>query len=325
MRITLNLATRPFADLGPALKRLRIAMAVLAALCHLFLVWACISSTARPRRRAPANTRSTAESPASRPSASTPSAMMQPPRQRAGAHQAEALNQLFDEKAFSWTLAMEAMETVLPAGVQVTSIEPIRAKDGHITVHLRVVGPRDRAVDLVAISSTPGDSFSRASWAKTPSPATAPRQRLEPISASNRFDFDLLAEYNPPTSEESASPPRRVQDASSLVPCRLRLPPTRTTLALFQHHPAIRAVKPLHGTVPACTLEPSTVARRSAMSANGTPSTLRERLASPLTWHFAGFAVLLVARHRPGRSSRPGLGRHEQPLQRGPRRQADRS
>ena len=30
MRITLNLATRPFADLGPALKRLRIAMGALA-------------------------------------------------------------------------------------------------------------------------------------------------------------------------------------------------------------------------------------------------------------------------------------------------------
>jgi len=30
MRVTLNLATRPFADLGPAVKRLRIAIAVLA-------------------------------------------------------------------------------------------------------------------------------------------------------------------------------------------------------------------------------------------------------------------------------------------------------
>jgi hypothetical protein len=30
------------------------------------------------------------------------------------------------------------------------------------------------------------------------------------------------------------------------------------------------------------------------MSANGTPSTFRERLASPLTWHFVGFGVLLV-------------------------------
>ena len=30
MRVTLNLATRPFADLGPAIKRLRIGMGVLA-------------------------------------------------------------------------------------------------------------------------------------------------------------------------------------------------------------------------------------------------------------------------------------------------------
>jgi len=30
------------------------------------------------------------------------------------------------------------------------------------------------------------------------------------------------------------------------------------------------------------------------MSANGPSSTLRERLASPLTWHIAGFAILLV-------------------------------
>ena len=33
MRITINLATRPFADLGPILKRLRIAMIVFAAVC----------------------------------------------------------------------------------------------------------------------------------------------------------------------------------------------------------------------------------------------------------------------------------------------------
>ncbi len=38
MRITLNLATRPFANSARALKRLRIAMAVLAALCLLFFL-----------------------------------------------------------------------------------------------------------------------------------------------------------------------------------------------------------------------------------------------------------------------------------------------
>ena len=38
MRIALNLASRPYANLGPALKRLRIAMAALAVLCLLFLL-----------------------------------------------------------------------------------------------------------------------------------------------------------------------------------------------------------------------------------------------------------------------------------------------
>ena len=32
MKITLNLATRPYTDIGPALKRLRIAIAVLAVM-----------------------------------------------------------------------------------------------------------------------------------------------------------------------------------------------------------------------------------------------------------------------------------------------------
>ncbi len=42
--------------------------------------------------------------------------------------QAQALNKLFEEKTFSWTLAMEDLETVLPGGVMVSTIEPIRDK-----------------------------------------------------------------------------------------------------------------------------------------------------------------------------------------------------
>ncbi len=114
------------------------------------------------------------------------------------------LNQLFDEKAFSWTLAMEAMETVLPGGVQVTSIEPIRDKDGHITVHVRVVGPRDRADDLVANLEHSRRFLQPRIVGESAESSNSPSQRQEPISISNRFDFDLLADYNPPTSGGSA-------------------------------------------------------------------------------------------------------------------------
>ena len=62
----------------------------------------------------------------------------------------QSSTQLFDQKAFSWTLAMEDLETVLPGGVQVTTLEPIRdEKTARITLKLRVVGPRDKDVELV--------------------------------------------------------------------------------------------------------------------------------------------------------------------------------
>ena len=116
--------------------------------------------------------------------------------------QAEALNQLFDEKAFSWTLAMEDLETVLPGGVQVSTLEPVRDKDGHITLHLRVVGPRDRAVDWCS-NLEHSKRFLLPRIVGENSEATGgPGEKLEPVSASNRVNFDLLAEYNPATPEE---------------------------------------------------------------------------------------------------------------------------
>ena len=50
------------------------------------------------------------------------------------------------------------------------------------------------------------------------------------------------------------------------------------------------------------------------MSANQSSSKWRERLASPLTWHFVGFAVLARARHRAVHPAGARLGRDGQPL-----------
>jgi type IV pilus assembly protein PilN len=41
------------------------------------------------------------------------------------------------------------LEQVLPAGVQVTSIQPSVAADGDVTIHLRVSGPRELEVNLM--------------------------------------------------------------------------------------------------------------------------------------------------------------------------------
>jgi type IV pilus assembly protein PilN len=206
MRITLNLATRPFTDLGPAIRRLRIGMAILAALCLLFLLGLHLfdNQAAQARAREHSLDGQIARIQAERENAQ---AFMRQPGNAQLLNQAEFLNERFDEKAFSWTLAMEAMETVLPAGVQVTSIEPLRTKDGHITVDLRVLGPHDRSVDLVR-------NLERSRRFLEPriegesaesSNSNGPFQRQEPVSPSNRFEFEIFADYNPPAPGERAS------------------------------------------------------------------------------------------------------------------------
>ena len=202
MRITLNLASRPFADLGPAKKRLRIAMGVLA------VVAICLGQGLRALHDKAEEARARAYSLDGKIAQITQEqkgyqALMRKPANAKLLAQVETLNQLFDEKAFSWTLAMENLETVLPGGVQVSTLEPIRAKDGHITLHLRVVGPRDKAVELVSnLEHSKRFLLPRIVGESSAETGEGPNAHLEPVSASNRFNLDLLADYNPPAAEE---------------------------------------------------------------------------------------------------------------------------
>jgi type IV pilus assembly protein PilN len=109
MRVTVNLATRPFADLGPILKRLRIAMAVLALLAIGFgLGVRAFDSKAEEAR---ANERAIDASIAKvNQEQAGYKATLQLPDNAQVVGQVDAVNRLIDEKAFSWTLAMEDLE-----------------------------------------------------------------------------------------------------------------------------------------------------------------------------------------------------------------------
>jgi type IV pilus assembly protein PilN len=126
-------------------------------------------------------------------------AQMQQPANARVMKQAEFLNHLFDEKSFSWTAAMEDLERVLPGGVQVTAIEPSRGKDGRITLHLRIAGPRERSVEMMRNMER-----SRRFSAPRISGENAENSQgdLQQARDSGRVNFDLLAEYNPATLEE---------------------------------------------------------------------------------------------------------------------------
>jgi type IV pilus assembly protein PilN len=196
MRITLNLATRPFADLGPAIKRLRIAMGVLAVVA----IGLGLGLHALDRQAEQARTRDHSLdgqiAHIAQERQGYQDMMHQPANAQLLAH-IGVLNRLFDEKTFSWTLAMEDLETVLPGGVQASTLEPVRAKDGRITLHLRVIGPRDKAVELVRNLEHSRRFLMPRIVGENSEATEGPPGRLEPVSASNRVDFDLLAEYNP--------------------------------------------------------------------------------------------------------------------------------
>lgn len=210
MRITLNLASKPFADIGPMLHRTRILIGVLALLAIALGagVYAMRAKAAAARHREESVDDGIAKLQQERQGYT---ALMRQPDNAAVLDQSEALNRLIDQKSFSWTLAMEDLETVLPGGVQVTTLEPIRdKKDGHITVRMRVVGPRDKAVDLVKnLEHSRRFLQPRIIGESMESSNAAPGQAIEPVSASNRVNFDVLADYNPATREERKAANRK--------------------------------------------------------------------------------------------------------------------
>lgn len=200
MRVAINLASRPFADIAPALKNLRAAMAGLAVLAVLLLIGLHFvhdkAEAARARERLLDDKIAQI-----RTEQQQYQAMMHQPDNARTLQQSENLNQLFDEKGFSWTLAMEDLETVLPAGVQVTTLEPT-VKNSQISVRLRVIGPRDRDVDLVRNLEHSRHFVMPRIVGENAESTGGANQRPEPVSASNRVDFDVLADYNPGTTEE---------------------------------------------------------------------------------------------------------------------------
>jgi type IV pilus assembly protein PilN len=196
MRISLNLASRPYADLGPALKNLRIAMAVLAvAALGLSLGLRALHVKAEEARSRDHSLDGAIER--VKQDRLGYRRLMQQPANAELLTRIGNLNQLFDQKMFSWTLAMEDLETVLPAGVQVNNLEPVRDKDGSITLHLRVVGPRDRAIELMRNLERSKHFLRPRMVGENAEASGGPGERLEPISASNRVNVDLLADYNP--------------------------------------------------------------------------------------------------------------------------------
>jgi type IV pilus assembly protein PilN len=195
MRIQLNLASRPFVELGPLYLRLRILIALLALIAAP--LWFLLS--AEKRKAADAHARLAAveqKIQAIEFQRSAFQAQMQEPKNAAVLSQSQFLNQTFARKAFSWTAVMMDLENVLPSGVQVMNIDPVVTRDGKVTIRLRVSGPHDRAVDLVR-NLEHSHRFLAPRLARETAESNQNGRQVQQVSPASNVNFDLLAEYNP--------------------------------------------------------------------------------------------------------------------------------
>jgi type IV pilus assembly protein PilN len=196
MKITVNLATRPYVELGSIYNRLRTWMAILAVLgVALWFLYRSERTEAQEKSAYVASVQyHVRQLEQQQQSYRT---LMQQPKDAAILNQSDYLNDLFQRKAFSWTATMTDLETVLPGGVQVLSIDPIVAKDGHVTIRLRVVGDRDRALDLIRNLERSKHFAQPRLAAESIATGNAGPGNFQNVSTSSDVNFDILADYRP--------------------------------------------------------------------------------------------------------------------------------
>jgi type IV pilus assembly protein PilN len=194
MKISVNLATRPFVELRPLYAKLRLGMASLALVAVGVGVVLHVE-TARAK---------TAQAQMDALKAQTTSYQNQQianearqPQNKAVLDRAQFLNRTFAQKSFSWTAVMMDLENVLPAGVQVTSIEPLISKEGDVSIRMRVSGDRERAVELVRNLESSQRFLRPALTSESMETSQSKAGPGQAEAAPGGVEFDILSGYNP--------------------------------------------------------------------------------------------------------------------------------
>src|ERR1700733_7951191 len=231
MEITVNLAKRPFLDLRPIIKALSAGIKVLSVFVLLLGVTAYIvhrkASSARSRIHAIEEQISRIHS-----ERRAYQELLRHAENLRIQREAEGLNQILDAKVFSWTLVMKDLEIELPDKVQVASIEPERAKDGNTTLHVRVLGPRDKDIEFLNnLEMSDHFLFPRMVGESPNDNNEGPNQKQIPVDLSTPTEVDLLTEYSADDPDQTQTVPTRgnsEQKAANGVTQTATNQPTRT-------------------------------------------------------------------------------------------------
>lgn len=214
MKITLNLASKPYVDLRSVLRRLRLIMLVLILLAvPLYLLLKSEQTKAQTATARVDGMENRLQS--LQHQQQSYEALMRQPQNAAVLAQADYLNGLFRKKAFSWTATMTDLETVLPEGVQVLSLDPAVTKSGQVEIHLRVSGAQNRAIELVQNLEKSRHFADTRISGQTQAQGAGQAEAAEPVSASSLMNFDILAYYRPLSAEETSATKKSAADATA--------------------------------------------------------------------------------------------------------------
>lgn len=228
MRISINLATRPFVELRPLFLRLRVLMALLAVVAIALGIWAHMLQQRLNHATAQMDALHNATTAAQQERLHNEARMRQPAN-TAVLDRAHFLNDLFLAKSFSWTAVMMDLENVLPTGVQVTSIEPQVTQSGDVIIRMRVSGERDRAVQLVRnlehsrrfLQPRLSGEASQAKEANAQRPGQLRQPQFNVPAGPAGVEFDILANYNPlPAGESYTKPSTAKKTTVAPIPAR---------------------------------------------------------------------------------------------------------
>jgi type IV pilus assembly protein PilN len=196
MRITLNLASRPFFELRPLFMRLRLLAGALGLLA-VVLFFLLQRAEYKARQAAAAVHHWTVATNGLQQEWQRDQSLMREPQNAATLDRSVFLNNQFTQKSFSWTTALMDLELVLPQGVQVISIDPRMTKEGDVVVRLRVSGPRDKAVQLVANLEKSPHFLNPRVAGETAQVEGQNRVGFRPtMSESTDVNMDILAQFN---------------------------------------------------------------------------------------------------------------------------------
>jgi Tfp pilus assembly protein PilN len=149
MRLNINLATHPYEDAREFWTRWGVAVALLAVFTLALLGWTVRGWIAAGRDRH--NIAELQQMIAGRDrERAEAQAFLEMNTNRSTRDQSQFLNNLIRRKSFSWTLAFEDLERVMPPTLHVVSLRPEFNEQNAMFLDMKVLGPnRSAAVELV--------------------------------------------------------------------------------------------------------------------------------------------------------------------------------